>query len=536
MQPSPGPLCIILQNWDLGSSTKNTLQNYGSDTLYLKTDKYIVEGNIKGFDPTGVTSIKDHTATNIKQNKNKIIEHIKKFADDPENGKIAIFQAGSGWLKVGDSGNIFEGDGNSVRGGGIHNLMANGVLIDYKKNNGLLGITDGLEFTVSVDKDFSNKITEGDSGSGVFVYDPVKKEWAIIGVVSHTTGSVGFSANSFVLQSDTDNYMGGYENKNVTALTSLQADKDNFLASDIVVNSDINLGIGGFVIENGNTINVTGDNKFTALAGVDVEENATLNFSAKMGTELHKIGKGTLNVSGVTENNLRVGDGIVNLNSDNAFNKIYITSGRSIVKLGNAVSNFNLDEVYFGNYGGKLDVNGHSLEAKNIIANDGGANIINSSNDLATLKFTGNDGKDTILHSTIGGTSNNNLNLVINNTHRNGKNFIFQSNVNIGGNLEIKEESNVTIQGHPTAHAILPEGDSITAGEIKQYDTKIPNYVDLNRPSTLEQPDWETVSIKTGGISLDGGNLNIGKYSEISSDINAKNSTLKIGGDRKSVV
>lgn len=52
-----------------------------------------------------------------------------------------------------------------------------------------------------------------------------------------------------------------------------------------------------------------------------------------VGDNLHKIGAGTLNVNVSQGNNLKTGDGLVVLNSANAFDNIYMASGHGVVKL-----------------------------------------------------------------------------------------------------------------------------------------------------------------------------------------------------------
>ncbi|MBE3609970.1 MULTISPECIES: S6 family peptidase [Campylobacter] len=198
---------------------------------------------------------------------------------------------------------------------------------------------------------------------------------------------------------------------------------------------------------------------------------------------------------------------MVDINANDAFKKIYITSGRATLKVGDAVSNFDLNEVFFGNGGGKLDINGNVLNVKNISANDKNANIINSNSNQASLTIKGNDGADTIVHASIGGTQNNKINLI---ADPSSHNLVFNSDVDIDGSFKATN-SKITLQGHPTTHATRTP--TVEISTIKQYDKTIPAYMDLDRPSTLTQPDWDGMKFKTSSVELTNSELNVGKKS-----------------------
>lgn len=146
------------------------------------------------------------------------------------------------------------------------------------------------------------------------------------------------------------------------------------------------MGHGGIVINSGDFTlqNGSGSNKITKFAGFDIANGASLNLNVVAETSVHKIGKGSLIVNSSGNKILRLGDGIVELKSANAFEKIYITSGRGFLKLG---VNENLsNKIFFGNGGGVLDINGFDQTFGSVSANSNTAKIINTnSQDLYLL-------------------------------------------------------------------------------------------------------------------------------------------------------
>lgn len=223
--------------------------------------------------------------------------------------------------------------------------------------------------------------------------------------------------------------------------------------------------------------------------------------------------------------------------------------------------------IYFGNGGGNLDLKGNSLTLNAISSNDARANIINTDeNNTSTMTIEGYGyGKDknktqskadTIIHASFGqstdskkdnSSTNGNLNLVYKGdekaaTDENKAALVFDGNVNAKG-LEATN-GKVVLQGHPTTHAYI-RNVNITA---TQYGTtgqknflelvkgaegsKLPDWMDLSRPSTLEQPDWDHRVFKIGKINLQSSRLDIGREATLEGSITADSSSaINFGGD-----
>lgn len=313
---------------------------------------------------------------------------------------------------------------------------------------------------------------------------------------------------------------------------------------------------------------------------------------------LHKVGKGTLEIKtgdNAVQGYLRVGDGKVIFNTEHqVFKGVYLTSGRGTLELtkGKAQAfgaikdttpidtkfpnSFELEQkdtsslgIYFGNGGGNLDLKGNTLTLNTISSNDAFANIINTETGdtnksniviegygYGTDKNKTQEKADTIIHASFGqstdskkdnSSSNNNINLIYKGddkplTDENKAALIFDGNVNVKG-LQV-DDGKVVLQGHPTTHAYIRNNISVVLPDGKSYNLldlvkraegqDLPEWMDLSRPSTLEQPDWDHRVFKIGKVDLKNSNLDIGREATLEADIKADDkSTINFGGNIK---
>lgn len=296
----------------------------------------------------------------------------------------------------------------------------------------------------------------------------------------------------------------------------------------------------------------------------------------------------TQNDNEINLGTLKIGEGKVVLDTNKkAYDGIYITSGRGSLELKqieglgatkNETQSQNLAQsgtqntqnaefytlsqnknsemgFYFGTGGGVLDLAGKSLKLNTIVANDSFA-VLKSQNE-ATLEIEGfgykNDGikettkANTIIHASIGenSTDSNNSNSATsninlkysgnNNTTQSTINssdakahLIFDGNINTKGKMEVSNGS-IALQGHATAHATI--SDENLRQKIKTAESgtskAMPDYMDLSKPSTLQQPDWDNRSFKFGtdGIMLDNSHLTLGRNATLESNITANNNS-----------
>ena len=524
-------------------ATNSTQKLYGADTTYLQTSKYIVEGQI---DPLDVPNLEISSQDQTKDEANaKKIED--RFSDIKNSGgasseNILAYEAGTGSLALekpkSDSDGFaevmsateFEHQNivNNALGASVNEI---GVAYSavYKSHYSSVS-KPGVYLFMTSNRGFRNRLLPGDSGSGFFVYDTVAQKWVLVGVLTGVEDNKNYA--SIVTARDFNDYKKEYENlvSGVNVLGSaLVQNKDNIFSSanglNITLNSNLDLGHGGIVVNSGDlTLNSTNGSKIAKFAGFNIAGGASLNLNVVSDTSVHKLGKGSLIVSSSGNKPLRLGEGVVELRALNAFDKIYLTSGRGLLRLG-VNENLN-DKIFFGNGGGALDLNGFDQTFDNISANSSDAKITNENPQRATLAINGESGKDTIFHASI------DKNIELKHSGQ-GKELVFDGGFDIDGALSL-ENAKVTLQGHPKAHAI---GDAsvltpLAKSKMAAAGLSEPAYMDLTRPSTLSQPDWDERKFSAkDGIKLKSSELTIGKDAKLNGDITAKNSVINLSGE-----
>ena len=524
-------------------ATNSTQKLYGADTTYLRTSKYIVEGQI---DPLDVPNLEISSQDQAKDeaNANKIEDRFRdiKNSGGASGENILAYEAGTGSLALekpkSDSDGFaevmsateFENQNivNNALGASVNEI---GVAYSavYKSHYSSVS-KPGVYLFMTSNRGFRNRLLPGDSGSGFFVYDTVAQKWVLVGVLTGVEDNKNYT--SIVTARDFNDYKKEYENlvSGVNVLGSaLVQNKDNIFSSangsNITLNSNLDLGHGGIVVNSGDlTLNSTNGSKIAKFAGFDIAGGASLNLNVTSDTSVHKVGKGSLIVSSSGNKPLRLGDGVVELRALNAFDKIYLTSGRGLLRLG-VNENLN-DKIFFGNGGGALDLNGFDQTFDNISANSSDAKITNENSQRATLKINGESGKDTIFHASI------DKNIELKHSGQ-GKELVFDGGFDIDGALSL-ENAKVTLQGHPKTHAI---GDAsvltpLAKSKMAAAGLSEPAYMDLTRPSTLSQPDWDERKFSAkDGIKLKSSELTIGKDAKLNGDITAKNSVINLSGE-----
>ena len=524
-------------------ATNSTQKLYGADTTYLRTSKYIVEGQI---DPLDVPNLEISSQDQAKDeaNANKIEGRFRdiKNSGGASGENILVYEAGTGSLALEKpksdtdgfaevmSATEFEHQNivNNALGASVNEI---GVAYSavYKSHYSSVS-KPGVYLFMTSNRGFRNRLLPGDSGSGFFVYDTVAQKWVLVGVLTGVEDNKNYA--SIVTARDFNDYKKEYENlvSGVNVLGSaLVQNKDNIFSSangsNITLNSNLDLGHGGIVVNSGDlTLNSTNGSKIAKFAGFDIARGASLNLNVTSDTSVHKLGKGSLIVSSSGNKPLRLGEGVVELRALNAFDKIYLTSGRGLLRLG-VNENLN-DKIFFGNGGGALDLNGFDQTFDNISANSSDAKITNENSQRATLAINGESGKDTIFHASI------DKNIELKHSGQ-GKELVFDGGFDIDGALSL-ENAKVTLQGHPKTHAI---GDAsvltpLAKSKIAAAGLSEPAYMDLTRPSTLSQPDWDERKFSAkDGIKLKSSELTIGKDAKLNGDITAKNSVINLSGE-----
>ena len=406
---------------------------------------------------------------------------------------------------------------------------------------------------------FKNYTTQGDSGSAFLIYDKVDKKWVILG----TLHGIDHPHRSFYNRWD-DKTVNAFKEQHTakvaldkgeatfTSDTQLSHDgktqditkKDVSLTGGgtLLLSSNLNMGIGGLIFDKNQQYTVEGKEFTFKGAGVDIGEGTTVEWNVKGDPKdnLHKIGKGTLKVNVAQGNNLKVGNGTVDLNADKAFNNIYITSGKATIKLNSsqALSGGDFGGIFFANNGGTLDLNGHNFEVKKIAANDVGAVITNTADQKANVNIKATD--KYIYHGTLKG------NIDLNYKHETKPSdgvLVLDGGTDIKGDINI-ENGKFVMMGHATTHATLgpctieawrckvPPSQIIQNAERPMADKTGKDYMISNNVSDFNQPDWETRLYKFEKLNLTNADYHVGRNAVVEGDIVANGSTLAFGGDQ----
>ena len=365
-----------------GNEINGVSKPYGSDTKFLRFDKYIVEGQVDLLDIDNTTSQKNLNSTQENQNLATFKDKIKDLQDD--KGNIYLYQAGSGIVSLrgtnNPQGTINPLQNGEMRGGGFGNLIS-GEISYNAVNNAIAPNVEsrGIHFAYLPNTDFNNRISSGDSGSGIYAYDNKNQKWILLGVTSMEWGAKSYV--SFASNKDLQDYQSKFEQNINLKMTepnliewtlknntleygargdtpqqtyNLQPNKDIIFrgGGTIKVQANIYRNIsgqaGGFVFEKASTetryIFTNDKDYFFIGSGLDIGENVVVEWALrnKSNDSLHKIGKGELIVktnytpTSTSENlgTLKIGEGKVTLDTNKkAFDNIYITSGRGELAL-----------------------------------------------------------------------------------------------------------------------------------------------------------------------------------------------------------
>lgn len=534
---------IATQQW--GQSTYKFVDRAtNGDFAATRLDKFVVEsGGVNGSVDTSLTTA----------------EALNRYGVD-YNGKKQIigFRVGSG------STSVVKGGGEYLFGQAYNPTLLSGSMftLDWSTKQATENVYG-----------FYNQAVQGDSGSGYYLYDSKKKEWVLLGtayavvysgsaIISSIvepynkntidnlknayTQSFALNAGTFVYNSDSSYTLNG-EVGAIEKITSKNQNKDLSFSGGGSINlkDNLNLGVGGLIFDDGNHYVINGDGKSFKGAGVDIGDKSVVewNIKGESGDNLHKIGAGTLYVNTAQGNNLKIGDGTVVLNSEKTFNNIYIASGRGTVKI-NHDKALNSDNdfrgLFFTEKGGILDLNGYNQDFVRIAATDSGALITNTSDKTSGLSI--NNKSNYIYHGAVSG--NTNISHSFDQKTANSR-LVLDGNIS-ANDINIKN-SQLTMQGHATTHAIFRDGsikcqipgvpmscDKDYAGYIQSQEKDVneknnSDYKSNNHVASFDQPDWDSRTFVFRNMNLKNADFSQGRNSAVIGDISASASAVTLG-------
>ncbi|WP_213274284.1 S6 family peptidase [Campylobacter vulpis] len=518
-------------NIKIGDSTYSDKQikTYANDSAYTRTNKFIVEGGYK------VTSFRE-----LKQNAQDYTTHYK------DEDRIVIYRSGNGRMSFEhwDGGpNAPESVKSSTKAGNLFYIKPSDIgdnQLVVRPNGNHYGPLKGV-------------INTGDSGSPIFVFNNKTKEWEIVGTTHGATQGGQKVANTFwavVDPNQLNSFKQQFEIEKIANDGSYigEKDKDNVYKNSgtIRIDSKIDQGIGGIILRGADkTLTITGSGSF-AGAGIDIdEENSKVVWDTGVSGDLHKIGKGELEVSHQTNGNLRMGEGVVRLKAENSFNSVYLGNreGKLILDNQNAMQDFN--QISFSKSGGSVDLNGHSISMSGIKAYNASALITNENeNKVSTLTL--NNANKTIIHAKLEGNINiqasaAHTSVSVANANNDDRAVIFD------GGFEIQTLSgsnqHIVLQGKPVPHATWEGGCSAPLPFLPQ-ECKVGHYINkydkpkaeqmgqghkvVNQTVTFNQPDWIQRGYKGNIILTNNSKLFIERNADVRGDITLNNSSFSL--------
>ncbi|EQA0898881.1 autotransporter outer membrane beta-barrel domain-containing protein [Escherichia coli] len=364
---------------------------------------------------------------------NKLVTEVTPSAVTAEGTKsnaykdteryTAFYRVGSG------SQYIQTPEGKIERLSGAYNYLTGGTTgaLRSSGNGGRVTASSGKIFDASQGP-LGNHGRAGDSGSPLFAYESVQKNWVLVGVL--TTGNdtiinwnvIPTDYLNQVMQEDFDapvDLVSGqaplnwtYDKTSGTGTLSqgsknwtMHGQKDNDLNAGknlvfsgqngaIVLKDSVTQGAGYLEFKDSYTVSAESGKTWTGAGIVtDKGTNVTWKVNGVAGDNLHKLGEGslTINGTGVNLGGLKTGDGTVVLNQQadtagnvQAFSSVNLASGRPTVVLGDA-RQVNPDNISWGYRGGKLDLNGNAVTFTRLQAADYGAVITNNAQQKSRL-------------------------------------------------------------------------------------------------------------------------------------------------------
>ncbi|EKK5468553.1 autotransporter outer membrane beta-barrel domain-containing protein [Escherichia coli] len=415
--------------------------------------------------------------------------------------------------------------------------------------------------------------TSGDSGSPLFAWDTQINRWVLVAVLNSYAGNAG-KTNRFTvipvnevnanIEADTDapvtptsiteNINWTYDISTGTGKLTQGADTWEMHGRDtgssavsfnhgkdlsfentgtVMLKDTVNQGAGTLTFNGDYTVKPESNQTWIG-GGIIVNEDHTVNWQVNgvAGDSLHKLGTGTLNISGtgINQGTLSVGDGTVILtqrpDSDGqiqAFQSASIVSGRPTLVLSDS-HQMNPDNIKWGYRGGKLNINGNDLTFHALNAADEGA-VLTNSGSLSTVNLDFNSTNTTTPVTTMfHGYFTGNVNVKNNATSNVDNTFVVDGGIKTPTGSMTQQGGRLFFQGHPVIHAVSTQ---TVANKLKALgDDSV-----LTQPVSFTQNDWQTRHFNLKSLDLNNAAFFLARNAELTTTINANNSTVTLGSE-----
>ncbi|HHH6703643.1 TPA: S6 family peptidase, partial [Escherichia coli] len=399
----------------------------------------------------------------------------------------------------------------------------------------------------------------GDSGSPLFAYDSLQKKWVIVGVITGYTGLHGVTNLwsgiptdylNKVMQEDFDapvtaisghgplNWrfdkdtgsgtltqgtktwdMHGQKGKDLNAGKNLVFSGQN---GEIILKDSVIQGAGYLEFKDSYTVSADSGKTWTGGGIItDKGTNVTWKVNGVAGDNLHKLGEGTLTVSGtgVNPGGLKTGDGTVVLaqkpdaaGNVQAFSSVNLASGRPTVVLTDS-KQVNPDNISWGYRGGILDLNGNDITFTRLRVSDYGAVIANKAANKSHLTLnlsTANNEEVSVPIGTVSPLGGKGTPGSLYSRNLNGQtSYYILKSASYGNTLwgnSLNNPAEWEYVGHDKNKAVQLVKDRVLAERAKQpviYHGQLNGNMDV----TIPQLPGERKVVMDGSVNLPGGNL-----------------------------
>jgi len=505
----------------------------------------------------------DHPSTDFHAPRlNKLVTEVAPVSVTAEGTKVNAYkntERYTEFYRVGSGAQYTKDrDGQLTRIAGGYAFKTGGTIGTPLISNGTIVTNPGQTFN-PVNGIIPSYGVPGDSGSPLFAYDSLQKKWVMVGVLRSYAGLTGATSwwnviptdyLNKVMEEDFDTPVAAVSGKEPlawhfdqntgtgtlsqgTTTWDMHGQKGKDLNSGknlvfsgqngtILLKDSVTQGAGYLEFKDSYTVSADAGKTWTG-AGIitDKGTNVTWKVNGVAGDNLHKLGEGTLTVSGIGVNpgGLKTGDGTVILaqkpdaaGNVQAFSSVNLASGRPTVVLADS-RQVNPDNISWGYRGGVLDLNGNDITFTRLRVSDYGAVIANKAANKSHLSLnlsTANNEEVSVPIGTVNpfGGKGTPGSLYSRNLNGQTSYYILKSSTygnTLWGN-SLNDPKQWEFVGTDKNKAIQTVKDRVLAERAKQpviYHGQLTGNMDV----TIPQLPGERKVVMDGSVNLPGGNL-----------------------------
>ncbi|MBJ9329341.1 autotransporter outer membrane beta-barrel domain-containing protein [Citrobacter amalonaticus] len=505
----------------------------------------------------------DHPSTDFHAPRlNKLVTEVAPVSVTAEGTKVNAYkntERYTEFYRVGSGAQYTKDrDGKLTRIAGGYAFKTGGTIGTPLISNGTIVTNPGQTFN-PVNGIIPSYGVPGDSGSPLFAYDSLQKKWVMVGVLRSYAGLTGATSwwnviptdyLNKVMEEDFDTPVAAVSGKEPltwhfdqntgtgtlsqgTTTWDMHGQKGKDLNSGknlvfsgqngaILLKDSVTQGAGYLEFKDSYTVSADAGKTWTGAGIVtDKGTNVTWKVNGVAGDNLHKLGEGTLTVSGIGVNpgGLKTGDGTVILaqkpdaaGNVQAFSSVNLASGRPTVVLADS-RQVNPDNISWGYRGGVLDLNGNDITFTRLRVSEYGAVIANKAANKSHLSLnlsTANNEEVSVPIGTVNPFGGKGTPGSLYSRNLNGQtSYYILKSATYGNTLwgnSLNDPKQWEFVGTDKNKAIQTVKDRVLAERAKQpviYHGQLTGNMDV----TIPQLPGERKVVMDGSVNLPGGNL-----------------------------